>query len=317
MRVFLSVAGPDRPKVEEVALALRGEGHEVFLDKDDLPPGDSYHHRIRHAIFAADVVVFFISPYSLERDRYTLTELKIIQERFRHPRGRVLPVIVSRIDENRIPAYLRAVTYCKPQGNVAADVAYEVSKMAAAFKKREHVESGLIGGGYPPTSQVVGVAWAVGLALLAVLVALITEELDKVLSYNRMPTVAFNIFHGMSLTLLTWLAALLFNVRDPAAYVALALASMAAYFVEMAFGLDRNLTLLFIVKSAVFACIAMTALVGFRSCAGFAGLIVASAVAGQIALSLPRAKLFIWEAVLIFCIALVFVFCERQTERTK
>src|SRR5262245_26148209 len=132
-RIFLAVAGPDRPHVEEVALALRDEGHQVFLDEHELPPGESYHRRIREAIARADLAVFFISPWSLQPDRYTLTELKLLEEKWPHPRGRVLPTLIAPVDLNEVPPYLRAVSICKPKGNIAAEVAYDVSRMAAAL----------------------------------------------------------------------------------------------------------------------------------------------------------------------------------------
>jgi hypothetical protein len=113
MRVFLSVASSDRPKAEEVAYALRDEGHKVFLDEQDLPPGESYHRKIRLAIEDADLFVFFVSPASVKAERYTLTELLIAQKRWPHPRGRVLPVLLSPIDLSSIPPYLRAVSVLK------------------------------------------------------------------------------------------------------------------------------------------------------------------------------------------------------------
>lgn len=130
MRIFLSLASPDRPKAVEVALALRGDGHTVFLDEQDLPPADSYHERIRDAIRQADLLIFFISPDSVSPKRYTLSELKFAQNKWPHPKNRVLPVMVAPTPMGIIPAYLRAVSICMPQGNLAAEVAYEVSRMA-------------------------------------------------------------------------------------------------------------------------------------------------------------------------------------------
>ena len=39
MRIFPSYASEHHAVAEEVALALRNEGHIVFFDRDDLPPG--------------------------------------------------------------------------------------------------------------------------------------------------------------------------------------------------------------------------------------------------------------------------------------
>ena len=62
MKVFLAYASPDRAAAESIAFSLRGRGHKVFLDRDDLPAGESFDERIEGAIEACDVLVFLISP---------------------------------------------------------------------------------------------------------------------------------------------------------------------------------------------------------------------------------------------------------------
>jgi len=131
MRIFLSVATPERPKAEEVALALRGDGHVVFLDTDDLPIAATYHDRIRQAIEQTDLLVFFISPASVSPQRYTLSELKFAQQKWQHPRGCVIPVMVVPTPMSQIPPFLKAVSICIPKGDLAAEVAYEVGRIAA------------------------------------------------------------------------------------------------------------------------------------------------------------------------------------------
>jgi hypothetical protein len=43
---------------EPLALLLRGEGHSVFFDRDDLPSGAEYDVRIRSAVNASDLIIF-------------------------------------------------------------------------------------------------------------------------------------------------------------------------------------------------------------------------------------------------------------------
>jgi hypothetical protein len=57
MQLFLSYASEDRNKAEQVALAL-GPVHQVFFDRDELPPGGDYNARIRAAIMDADGMIF-------------------------------------------------------------------------------------------------------------------------------------------------------------------------------------------------------------------------------------------------------------------
>lgn len=71
MKVFLSHASQDSCIGEEVSLALKGLGFEVFFDKNDLPAGGDYHSQIRNAIDLSGYFVFLISPESVTAGRYT------------------------------------------------------------------------------------------------------------------------------------------------------------------------------------------------------------------------------------------------------
>ena len=94
MRVFLSDASEDRNQAEAIYLSLRGQGNTVFFDRADLPPGQEYDARIRRGIERSQLLVFLLSPYSLDAGSYTLTELDIAQKTWEHPTGKVLPVVV-------------------------------------------------------------------------------------------------------------------------------------------------------------------------------------------------------------------------------
>ena len=57
MRVFLSDASEDRNQAEAIYLSLRGQGHTVFFDRTDLPPGEEYDARIRRGIERSQLLV--------------------------------------------------------------------------------------------------------------------------------------------------------------------------------------------------------------------------------------------------------------------
>jgi formylglycine-generating enzyme required for sulfatase activity len=137
MKVFLSYAAEDRDFVEPVSLALRAQGHRVFFDRDELPAGEEYDGRIRRAIETSDLLVFMLSPNSLESDSYALTELSIAQKSWEHPAGRLLPVVLRPVSLERVPAYVRAVTFLEPQGNVAASVADAVHRVARSRWRKQ------------------------------------------------------------------------------------------------------------------------------------------------------------------------------------
>ena len=95
MRVFLSYSSEDRKLVEPIYLSLRAQGHTVFFDRADLPPGEEYDARIREAIEKSQLFVFMLSPDSLKSGSYTLTELSIAQKTWEYPGGRLLPVVLA------------------------------------------------------------------------------------------------------------------------------------------------------------------------------------------------------------------------------
>lgn len=128
MNVFLSYASEDRSTADAIAVGLRQDGHDVFFDRDDLPPGDGYHNRIRQAIERADLFLFLVSPESLETSSYAMTELGLARERWPNPSGRVLPVIVRHSSISDMPPYLRAVTVLEPRGDLVAEVLAQVAK---------------------------------------------------------------------------------------------------------------------------------------------------------------------------------------------
>ena len=135
MRVFLSYSSRDRTLVEPIYLALRAQGHTVFFDRTNLPAGEEYDARIRRAIEKSQLVLFMVSPDSLEPGSYTLTELAIAQKSWEHPAGKVLPVVLRPIPLERIPPYLRSVTLLEPEGDVTAGVADQVYRIAQARRR--------------------------------------------------------------------------------------------------------------------------------------------------------------------------------------
>jgi hypothetical protein len=51
--------------------------------------------------------IFLISPDSVAKSTYALTELNLAQEKWPNPLGHVLPVMVRATDDGSIPNYLK------------------------------------------------------------------------------------------------------------------------------------------------------------------------------------------------------------------
>jgi hypothetical protein len=134
LKIFLSYASQDQAIAEAVAFLLRSRQYEVFLDRDDLPPGESYDQRIERAVDDSEIFIFLISPDSVAEGRYTLTELNFARRRWPDVNGRVLPVIARKTPLEQVPSYLKAVTILEPAGNIAAETSAAVDEMRRTAK---------------------------------------------------------------------------------------------------------------------------------------------------------------------------------------
>ena len=136
MRIFLSYASEDRATADAVRLALQGDGHDVFFDREDLPPGEEFHTRIRRGIESSDLVIFLVSSKAIDAGSYTLTEVSIAEKQWPKPQGRILPVLLERVRVQDLPAYLTAVTLLDTPGNVPAEVASAVDRMSRERRRK-------------------------------------------------------------------------------------------------------------------------------------------------------------------------------------
>ncbi len=132
MQIFLSYASEDKAVAEPIAFSLRARGHKVFLDRDDLPAGGEYDQKIEQAVAQSGLFVFLISPQSVGKGRFTLSELEFARRKWLKPDGHVLPVMVAPTRMEDVPSFLKSVTILEPKGNVAAEVASAVDAIAAS-----------------------------------------------------------------------------------------------------------------------------------------------------------------------------------------
>ncbi len=135
MKIFVSHASEQRAIAEAIEAALACEGHVVFVDRSDLPSGETYHDRIRDAIGDSHLFIFLVSPESVSPGRYTLTELELAREKWRRPAARVLPVVVKPTDLAMLPPYVKPLTLLEPQGNIPAAVAASVAALSPRWSR--------------------------------------------------------------------------------------------------------------------------------------------------------------------------------------
>lgn len=145
MKIFLSYASEDRREAESIYYKLVNADHTIFFDRRSLSPGKEFDSEIKREINESDLFIFLISPNSVDASSYTLTELKFAEEKWKHPKNGVLPVMLTATDYNNIPGYLSAVTFFEAHGNMAAEVAAHIEKINEENHKPKYKKQVLMG----------------------------------------------------------------------------------------------------------------------------------------------------------------------------
>jgi len=296
MKIFISAAERDRPLIEEVVVALQEE-HQVFFYKYSLSPGDAFHKQIREAIGQADVMLFFVTPRSIDPKRYTRTELEIARRKWAHPRNRVLPIELEPVDMSTVPAYLKQVTFCKPQGSLAASVADDVARMEQRLKRMGLLSASSGQAESPLGSRgLEGILAGICLGALAIVVSVMAHEMDKEFGDLQLATL-----HGLMMTVLLWIAAVYFRVRDPFSFLALAVGSLGVFLLGTSVGSKLPAIALYVITSLTVPAIAALTLPTFRQYHHWGGFALLGLTVGLLLESgVPaRACVIAWEALLV------------------
>ncbi len=136
MKVFLSYSSAEFELAERLTYSLRNDGHTVFFDRVSLMPGEGYDTRIREAVENCSLFIFLISQDSVSSGSYALTELGLARQKWANPSGRILPVMISEVDFETLPAYLAAVTVLRPRGDLVAEIVAMVNRIESKRRLR-------------------------------------------------------------------------------------------------------------------------------------------------------------------------------------
>jgi len=145
--VFISYSRSDKAIAEQLAHSIRARGFDVFFDRTDVTAGRSYEKKIEKAINTCDLFVFLITPSSIARGKYALTELSIAEARWPVADGNVLPVMLEATPIEQIPSYLKSISLLEPQGNISAEVSADVEELLSSRSKFSFAKAGTIGVG--------------------------------------------------------------------------------------------------------------------------------------------------------------------------
>jgi hypothetical protein len=136
VKLFLSYDSEQFALAESLTQRLEAAGHDVFFDRHDLLPGDAYDREIAARVARAQAMIFLASKTSIAPGAYALSELKLAEQRWPRPHGRVIGVLLDGIGPAEVPAYLRSVSLLQPQGDVVAEVVHAVTALAARRRRR-------------------------------------------------------------------------------------------------------------------------------------------------------------------------------------
>ena len=106
LKVFLSYSRQDIIFVDRLRTALKRQGINVLLDREDIEKGEEWWGRIQQLIMDADTTLFILSPNSVISD--------ICQKEVNYAEKlnkRILPIVANNIDNHDIPAALTRLNY--------------------------------------------------------------------------------------------------------------------------------------------------------------------------------------------------------------
>ena len=139
-KVFISYSRRDIDVVEEIVSQLEAEGIEVWLDREDIKPGQQWRRQIVEGIDTAEAFILNLSPNSGASDN-VLKELNLAEEALE---PFILPVMLSEMkipDEMRYQlAGTQFIAYYLDSKRGVQDLIAEIKKRRSATAARPKVQ---------------------------------------------------------------------------------------------------------------------------------------------------------------------------------
>ncbi|WP_158278906.1 TIR domain-containing protein [Leucothrix arctica] len=137
LKVFLSHSSADKPLVEKLALQLRKEGFDPWLDKWDLIPGEKWQEGLEQALKTSDVCLIFIGNHG--EGPWHQAEMRVALDRSITQQGlRVIPVLLPDAPEDaiaKLPPFLQAYNGVRFHGSVEETNTY--SRLVAGIRNEK------------------------------------------------------------------------------------------------------------------------------------------------------------------------------------
>lgn len=148
--IFISYASPDRSRVLPFYHYLQEQGFNVWIDCQDLKPGQNWDFEIKRALDKADFVLMFISENSVDRRGYVQRELKLAFDKLEEKLVDDIYLIPVLLDDNvSIPTQLQGI-HC-----IKASIYNFKSRIVDAL----NYQLGHINGEQKETQEKEGITW--------------------------------------------------------------------------------------------------------------------------------------------------------------
>lgn len=110
LRVFLCHSSGDKPTVRELYQKLSGEGWiDVWLDEEELLPGQDWNREIETALDNSDAVIVTLSSGSISKEGYVQKELRFALDiALEKPEGTIF-ILPVRLDDCERPRRLKPI----------------------------------------------------------------------------------------------------------------------------------------------------------------------------------------------------------------
>ena len=146
-RLFLSHAGEDAAAVKDLAARLRQAGVGVWLDVDELRPGDDWMQALEDALAGSDAFAVYIGRSGI--GRWIGREVRVALDRnAKDPRFRFIPILGPGADPETLPRFVAQHHWLDlRQGEPQPE---EVRKLVASILSRPAEAVSLLPPGEPP-----------------------------------------------------------------------------------------------------------------------------------------------------------------------
>jgi hypothetical protein len=134
LKIFLLYARSDKDIVRRLYQRLVRDGANVWLDQENIVPGQDWESEIRKAIYRSDVVIVCLSRQFTKQGGYRHEELKIAIEKANSlPKGEIfiIPARLERCDTPELLGRWQRVDLFEADGN---------KKLLSTLKSRCNVD---------------------------------------------------------------------------------------------------------------------------------------------------------------------------------